>query len=153
MYRIRVPIIKSLRRKGKLRRKQIVRCGRVCLFIPRVPHNLTYQLDNGKKAALCMGLCAPLEQSFGQGFGDVRVHNSPHASATAQAAGATAFASGRDVAFAAGRYDTRSFGRRFLLAHEMAHVAQMRSNPTNGAGLTRDTHFSIDICHLVDVGC
>lgn len=86
-----------------------------------------------KGNALDGSVRAPLERSFSQSFGDVRVHNGPRASAAAQATGATAFSSGRDVAFAAGRYDPGSFGGRFLLSHELAHVAQMRSNPTKGS--------------------
>ncbi len=87
---------------------------------------------------------APLEKSFGQSFADVRVHNNPQAASTVQSAGATASASGRDVAFAAGRYDTQSFGGRFLLAHEMAHVAQMSSNPTGGTIQKADNSRNIE---------
>ncbi len=94
------------------------------------PRDATGNAGEGK--ALPSSVRKPLEQSFGQNFSDVRVHNSLQAAATAQAAGATAFASGRDVGFAAGRYDTQSFGGRFLLGHEMAHVAQMRANPMSG---------------------
>ncbi len=75
-------------------------------------------------------VCALLERCFGQSFDDVRVHKSCRASATAQAVGAKAFAPGRDISFNAGRYNTESFGGRFLLGPE---VAQMRVNPSSEA--------------------
>jgi hypothetical protein len=82
---------------------------------------------DGAGKALDGSVRAPYERSFGQSFHDVTVHDGPHASAAAQASGARAFTSWQDVTFGQGRYGIGSFGGRFLLGHELAHVAQMRS--------------------------
>ncbi len=77
---------------------------------------------------------AAAERGFGRDFGDVRVHAGPRAAAMTRAMDARAVTSGAEVALgssgAAG-----SLSRRFLLAHELAHVAQMRSGVTHGRGV------------------
>jgi len=85
---------------------------------------------------------APFESSFGQSFSDVMVHSGPRASAATSASGASAFSSGRDITFGQERYNTDSFGGRFLLGHELAHVAQMRSDSasTPPRALASNTH-------------
>ncbi|MGH9177046.1 MAG: DUF4157 domain-containing protein, partial [Acidimicrobiales bacterium] len=70
------------------------------------------------------GARAELEARFGQDLGDVRVHTGPRAAASAEAAGARAFTTGRDIVFAAGAYDPATAGGQRLLAHEVAHTLQ-----------------------------
>ena len=67
------------------------------------------------------------ERRFGHGFGDVRVHDDGRAAASARAVDALAYASGRDIVFAAGRYDPASPRGLRLLAHELTHVVQQRA--------------------------
>jgi hypothetical protein len=69
-----------------------------------------------------------LEQRFGHDFSKVRVHDDANAGATAESIDAAAFTVGEDVVFAPGRYDTTSAEGRRLLAHELAHVVQQRSD-------------------------
>lgn len=65
-----------------------------------------------------------MERSLGADFRDVRVHADDHAARLADALGANAFTSGRDIYFNRGQYDSgRKHGER-LLAHELAHVVQ-----------------------------
>ena len=65
-----------------------------------------------------------METSFGEDFGDVRVHTSRQA---ARAVNARAYTVGADVVFDEGQYVPESTGGRTLLAHELAHVVQQRS--------------------------
>jgi hypothetical protein len=77
---------------------------------------------------------AYFEPRYGVALAGVRVHDHPAAGAAARAMGAEAYALGRDVAFAPGRYDARSPSGLLLLGHELAHVAQTRSGPSRAGG-------------------
>lgn len=65
-----------------------------------------------------------MERSLGSDFDAVRVHTDSNAALAADALGANAFATGRDIYFNRGRYDPRTPHGERLLAHELAHVAQ-----------------------------
>jgi hypothetical protein len=71
-----------------------------------------------------------MEYAFGADFSGVRVHTDPAAAASARSIGALAFTSGSDVVFDSGRYAPGTSEGRRLLAHELAHVAQQRENPS-----------------------
>lgn len=75
---------------------------------------------------------ARFEPRFGRDFSDVRVHDGGAGNRAAAAVGAKAFALGRDIAFAQGRYKPGSAEGDRLLAHELAHVSA-----ETGAGLVR----------------
>jgi murein DD-endopeptidase MepM/ murein hydrolase activator NlpD len=89
---------------------------------------------DGDQATLAGGEArgAPLPESargffeprFGHDFGRVRIHADGEAAGAAQGLGAHAFTRGRDIYFAAGRYQPDSGAGRRLLAHELAHVVQ-----------------------------
>lgn len=64
-----------------------------------------------------------MEGSFGQGFGDVRVHED----GAAKSVGAVAYTQGSDIHFAPGRYQPDSDNGRSLIGHELTHVVQQRS--------------------------
>jgi hypothetical protein len=70
-----------------------------------------------------------MERLFWQDFGRVRVHAGPAAARSASAVRARAFTVGNDVFFAAGQYAPAGLRGRRLLAHELAHVAQHRTDP------------------------
>ncbi len=72
---------------------------------------------------------AYFEPRFGRDFGAVRVHTDAPAGAAARSLGAAAFTIGADIGFAAGRYSPASVAGRGLLAHELAHVAQLAGGP------------------------
>jgi hypothetical protein len=65
------------------------------------------------------------EQRFGQDFGAVRLHDGPHADAAAHAVAAQAFTAGQHIVFGDAASAPESSSRRGLLAHELAHVAQV----------------------------
>jgi Domain of unknown function (DUF4157) len=71
-----------------------------------------------------------MEARFGHDFGSVRVHADAVADAAARAVRARAFTVGRDLVFAGGQYDPRSFHGKQLLAHELTHVVQQRAPDT-----------------------
>ena len=71
-----------------------------------------------------------MEPRFGHDFSNVRVHTGDKASESAKAVGALAYTVGRDIAFAAGQYNTASSAGNKLLAHELAHTVQQGSVST-----------------------
>jgi hypothetical protein len=75
-------------------------------------------------APLPAALRAYFEPRFGVGLSGVRVHAGAAAGAAARAVGAQAFAFGRNLAFAPGRYAPETPSGLRLIAHELAHVAQ-----------------------------
>jgi hypothetical protein len=72
-----------------------------------------------------------METRLGHDFGHLRVHTDARAAESAQALGAAAYAVGRDVVFAAGRYDPGSDAGRRLLAHELVHTMQQGGEATS----------------------
>jgi Domain of unknown function (DUF4157) len=85
--------------------------------------------DSGEGAgrARAGGLPGPIlvemEQSFGEDFSDVRIHEGPEAAAV----GAVAYTQGTDIYFQPGYFDPASQSGKELLAHELTHVVQQRA--------------------------
>jgi hypothetical protein len=73
-------------------------------------------LDTGTRTAM--------EANLGHDFRRIRVHTDARADASARAVGALAYTVGSDVVFAAGRYRPEAPGGRWLLTHELSHVAK-----------------------------
>ena len=73
-----------------------------------------------------------MEANLGADFGDVRVHDSGTAAASAAAVNAKAYTVGSDVVFNSGAYQPDSDDGRRTLAHELTHVVQQRSGPVEG---------------------
>ena len=71
-------------------------------------------------------LRAEMEARFGMDLSGVRLHTGARAAQLNQALGAHAFALGEHIAFDSGRFQPGEPAGRFLLAHELAHVAQQR---------------------------
>jgi len=78
--------------------------------------------------ALDRGTRSFMESSFGHDFSHVRVHADERAGESAKALRANAYTIGNHIAFAPGRFRPDTHGGRRLIAHELAHVAQQRSN-------------------------
>jgi hypothetical protein len=78
----------------------------------------------GEGAPLDRGTRRFMESRFGADLGDVRVHTDGRAAASADAIGADAYATGRDIYFAAGKYAPEQPAGQHLLAHELAHTVQ-----------------------------
>ncbi len=79
-------------------------------------------------------LRADLETAFDADFAAVRIHADTQAAAMAGSIRARAFATGRDIYFGAGHYDTANDTGRRLLAHELTHVLQQGAAPSTAPG-------------------
>ena len=73
------------------------------------------------------------ESHFAYDFRDVRIHTDTRAAQSARAVNALAYTVGSHVAFAPGRFSPRTPGGQQLLAHELTHVVQQRSNSASEA--------------------
>ena len=82
------------------------------------------------------------EPRFRQDFSQVRVHTSTKAEETAKSLNAKAFTLGRDIAFGSMQYAPESTEGKQLLAHELAHTIQQRSNTLS---FTRQTASSSEL--------
>jgi hypothetical protein len=76
---------------------------------------------------LASGVRTDMERRLGHEFSDVRIHTDRKAHVAARSIAADAFTSGRDIAFAAGRYAPSTPAGRQMLAHELTHVVQQRA--------------------------
>jgi hypothetical protein len=78
------------------------------------------------------------EPRFGYDFSHVRVHTNEKAAESAQAVNAQAYTVDRNIVFAKGFYQPDSISGRWLIAHELAHVAQQDTNlHLRGAAIQR----------------
>jgi hypothetical protein len=84
---------------------------------------------------------ALMEESFGESFGDVRVHTDPRAGEAANTVHARAFTVGEDIVFGEGEFAPETTEGRRLLAHELAHVVQQRRP---AGGITKDNQAERD---------
>lgn len=73
---------------------------------------------------LASALRQDMESRFHHDFSGVRVHTGADAAQSAREIGATAYTSGRHIAFAGGRFAPGTREGRRLLAHELTHVVQ-----------------------------
>ena len=84
------------------------------------------------------------ERRFGGDLGRVRIHTGGAAAAAARRVRARAYTLGNDMVFGAGQYRPGSIAGRWILAHELAHVAQQSpraAGDTSGA-VERDARRS-----------
>ena len=95
---------------------------------PRNAEELASRALSGTGTPLDAQTRAEMESHFDADLGDVRVHTGGEASSSADAIGAHAYTSGRDVVFSGGAYQPRGSDGRRLLAHELAHVLQQRGH-------------------------
>jgi len=80
------------------------------------------------------------EPRFGRPLDDVRVHTGDRADRLTDALGATAFTTGRHIAFQSGAYRPEGPSGKQLLAHELTHVLQQ----TGLSGPTRSPDSATD---------
>jgi uncharacterized protein DUF4157 len=69
-----------------------------------------------------------MESSFGTDFSGVRIHDNSTAAEMNKELHAQAFTHGSDVYFSSGKYNTSSTAGQHLLAHELTHVVQQKSD-------------------------
>jgi hypothetical protein len=77
-----------------------------------------------------------MESRFSQDFSDVRVHTDAEANESAKSLGATAYTTGNNLVFAAGKYDPQSAEGQQRIGHELAHVIQQRQSGSTLSGAT-----------------
>ena len=82
----------------------------------------------GGGSALPAGTRAFFEPRFRADFSQVRLHTDALAADTAKSINAKAFTVGQNIAFGAGEYAPQTTEGKWLLAHELAHVAQQNSS-------------------------
>ena len=78
-----------------------------------------------------------LEQLSGSDLSGVRAHTGPASAEAAKSIHAHAYTTGRDIHFAAGRYEPHGKAGQRLIAHEVAHTLQHGSASSADAGSTR----------------
>jgi Domain of unknown function (DUF4157) len=119
-------------------KKQLMRRSRDQSAVsPQVP-SIVHDVLRSPGEALDSAARASLEPRFGHDFSQVRVHADSYAARSADAVNAVAYTVGRDVVFAAGRYEPHSEAGRSLLAHELTHVAQQ-----SGSAYTANSNIEI----------
>ncbi len=69
-----------------------------------------------------------MEPRVGHDFSKVRIHTDTKAEESARAINARAYSVGQNIVFDAGEYSSENQNGRWLMAHELAHVAQQRGN-------------------------
>jgi len=85
---------------------------------------------------LDVGMREFMEQRLGENFGRVRIHLDGAADEAVRSVGAKAFTKGSQIVFGAGHYSPDTAKGRWLLAHELAHVAQ--THPGESSSPTAD---------------
>ncbi len=98
----------------------------------RAPRGVRETLGLGEGRPLDSATRSHMESGFGYHFGSVRVHDDSPSAESASSMSSVAYTVGRDVVFAAGRYNPRTSEGMLLLAHELAHVVQQGRNGTLG---------------------
>lgn len=83
-----------------------------------------------------------MERAFGTDFSGVRTHTGPSAARAARSLQAHAFTHTSDIYFAAGRFQPHTAPGRALLAHELGHIVQQRSEPADVIRRQPDTSDS-----------
>lgn len=108
---------------------------------------LTDGLRRGGGAPLPGDVAAAAAASFGGPIDQVRVHTDAGSDRKASSMGMQAFARGTDVHFKAGAYDPSSSHGRFVLMHELAHVAQSggAAPGVQGKAEVGDSHDSAEV--------
>lgn len=87
-----------------------------------------------RTAALDPATRSEMQSGFGVDFTDVRIATGGDAALRTRQLGVPAYAEGRTIAFAPGRYAPQTTEGRHMLAHELAHVVQQRQGLTRGLG-------------------
>jgi hypothetical protein len=87
---------------------------------------------DGPGTPLPAGIRDTVGAALGHDFGRVRVHAGRRAASSATMIGARAYTVGNQIAFAPGEYAPQTDTGRWLIAHELTHVAQQRSPTGRG---------------------
>ena len=85
------------------------------------------------------------EPRFAHDFSQVRVHTDAKAAQSAVAVNALAYTAGRHVVFGAGQLAPQTAIGRRLLAHELTHVVQQRSNERSAVSAITAPHDATEL--------
>jgi hypothetical protein len=83
--------------------------------------------SSGKGSVLPARTLAAMNNSFGADFSGVHIHNDSSSAQMNKEINAQAFTHGSDIYFNAGKYSPETKSGKELLAHELTHVVQQRS--------------------------
>jgi hypothetical protein len=111
------------------------------------PEAVQAQLGPGRR--LDASVSARMGSAFGTDVSDVRVHDDARGAALSSALESHAFAVGRHIAFAAGRYEPGTLVGDALIAHEMAHVLQQDGTQV---GVAREAESDADAAAATAIG-
>jgi outer membrane protein OmpA-like peptidoglycan-associated protein len=103
----------------------------------------------GSGEPMASGIRREMENKIGYDFSQVRIHKNSEAAESAQAINARAYTVGDDIAFGSGQYAPQSSAGRQLLAHELTHVTQQRTDPglKSQPVVQRDLAMSLPVTH------
>lgn len=123
------------RQPGQDEEEELIQTRRVPGSTPAVSPGAGTQITSlsGKGQSLPEPVRDYFEPRLGYDLSQVRIHAGAQAAESARAVNARAFTVGRDVVFAAGEYAPEAKEGRWLLAHELTHVAQQ--GKANAPGL------------------
>ena len=119
----------------------------------KVPNTATPSLESRLSTTKGGGSPLPgdtmtnMNAAFGSDFSGVRIHKDSSAVQMNRELGAKAFTNGSDVYFNSGNYNTQSKDGQFLLAHELVHTMQQKSDSKNNTidGSNRNTLIQRDM--------
>lgn len=86
------------------------------------------QSSRGSGSAIDSNTQSFMSSRMGSDFGDVKIHTDRQSEQLNQNLSAKAFTVGNDIYFNHGQYQPQSSGGKQLLAHELTHVMQQKSN-------------------------
>jgi uncharacterized protein DUF4157 len=99
--------------------------GGITQALPEVhPETENYLNIGGGGQPLPNSIRAFMEPRFGRDFSGVRMHTDSRAAGAAEGFAAQAFTHGQDIYFGSGSYQPGTPQAQWLIAHELAHVAQ-----------------------------
>jgi outer membrane protein OmpA-like peptidoglycan-associated protein len=110
--------------EGKMQRKESTAES---MPVPGLTENYISCL-NGKGAALTNNERDFFEPKFGHDFSDVRLHTDSAANQSAKEVNAFAYTHGSNIVFGSNQYQPGTENGKRLMAHELTHVVQQKSN-------------------------
>jgi Domain of unknown function (DUF4157) len=110
------------------------RARRPSLSAPRVVHDVA----RSPGPPLAPPLRTEMEARLGHDFSKVRVHTDASAAESARAVDAHAYTLGEHIVFDRGKYAPETHEGRWLLTHELVHVAQQRGGSLPASVLVGD---------------
>ena len=106
------------------KKRKVLQRKTASVSAPSIAPAFVHEALSSPGFALGQGSLDFFQPRLDRDFSSVRVHTGEKEAASASALGARAYTVGRDIVFATGQFAPESRDGRWLLAHELAHVAQ-----------------------------